>query len=275
MVDLIDSHAHLTDDSLYGSIGAILDRMGEAGVRRVVNICTDSETLKRGIAVAESDPRVVNTAAVTPHDVDSIGNRFFPEVCLAAERGEIVAVGETGLDYHYAHSEPGHQRESFIAHCELAVKCGLPLVIHCREAFGDFFEIIDRHYVNRGGKELILHCFTGTEEEAQELVKRQFFVSLSGIVTFKKSTALQGVAKMIPLDLLLIETDAPYLAPQSRRGKSNEPAFLPEICAYIAQLKGVDVGAVAEATARNAEKLFFSRSLKKLANQCGDHCADE
>ena len=136
----------------------------------------------------------------------------------------------------------------------LALECELPIVIHCRDAFADFFQIIDEEYpVNKKG---VLHCFTGTLEEAKEVVKRDWYLSLSGIVTFKRSEELREVAKIVPLDQLLIETDTPYLAPQSRRGKQNEPSYLPETAKLIADVKGISLEELAKATANNATELF-------------------
>lgn len=250
---MIDSHAHLTSDAVYGEVDALLARAQEAGVTRIVNICTDAVTLERGLLLAQKYSWIKNAAATTPHDVDKEGEAVFPLMEQAAKSGHLVAVGESGLDYYYEHSPKELQQAFFVRYLQLATACRLPIVIHCREAFADLFSLMDTHYA---GKPAILHCFTGTVDEAKEVLKRGMMLSLSGIVTFKKSEALREVAKLVPLDHLLIETDTPYLAPQSHRGKTNEPAFLAETARFIAEVKGVTVQELVQATADNARRIF-------------------
>lgn len=249
----VDSHAHLASDELYHDIEGLIARAKAAGVERIVNICTDKETLARGLVMAEKYPCLMTTASVTPHDVAKIGESDWADMAKAARSGKLAAVGETGLDYHYTHSPIEIQKDFLRRYLRLAKECHLPVVIHCRDAFADFFQILDEEFT--GGKG-VLHCFTGTLDEAKEVVKRGFYLSLSGIVTFKKSLALQEVAAFVPLENLLIETDAPYLAPQSKRGKMNEPAYLPETAAKIAELKQISLEDVACQTAKNALNLF-------------------
>ncbi len=256
MIDnFTDSHAHLTSDGVYPEIDAILERAQSAGVKSIVNICTDIKTLERGLLLERNYPWIHNTASTTPHDVDKEGELFFPVVKREALAGNLVAIGETGLDYYYEHSPRELQKEFFVRYLHLALECQLPVVIHCRDAFDDFFEIIDREYPGPG----VLHCFTGTFEEAQEVVKRGWYLSLSGIVTFKKSEELRKVAEMVPLEQLLIETDTPYLAPQKYRGKPNEPGYLPYVAETVAQVKGLSVEAVAQQTSLNVKNLFKIR----------------
>lgn len=249
----VDSHAHLTSDELFGQMKEILERAGAVGVERIVNICTDAETFEKGLKAAEAYPLICNAAAVTPHDVETIGERDFPLFERAAKEGQLVAVGETGLDYHYAHSPKELQIEHLERYLSLAKECELPVIIHCREAFSDFFSIIDRCYHGYKG---VLHCFTGTLDEARGVIERGFYLSLSGIVTFKKSEALREVASYVPLERLLVETDAPYLAPQSKRGKTNEPAFIVDTVRVIAEAKKISLEEVAHCTAFNAKECF-------------------
>jgi TatD DNase family protein len=207
--------------------------------------------------LADRHPCLFNAASTTPHDVEKEGESVFPIMVEHAKAGKLIAVGETGLDYHYEHSRRDLQQEFLKRYLKLALDCSLPVIIHCREAFEDFFKILDEHYrVDGRYAPGVLHCFTGTLPEAKEVINRGWFLSLSGIVTFKKSTELREVAKMVPLEQLLIETDSPYLAPQSKRGQQNEPSFVPEVAAVIAFVKGISVEEVAEATAYNAKKLF-------------------
>ncbi len=253
----IDSHAHLTSSTVYDQVEEMLQRAQGAGVSGIINICTDPETLERGLILRSNHSNVYNVAATTPHDVEKEGEQDFPLIEKHAKNGSLVAVGETGLDYHYEHSSPELQKHFLRKYLKLALECHLPVVIHCREAFADFFKIIDSDYTIQGKHAPgVLHCFTGTLQEAEEVIQRGWYLSLSGIVTFKKSEELRAVAKRVPLEQLLIETDTPYLAPQSVRGKTNEPSYLPEIAKCIAEVKNLSLEEVARVTKSNAERLF-------------------
>jgi TatD DNase family protein len=249
---MIDSHAHLGDSAFEEEIEALLQRARAQGVRAIINICTDEKTLKKGMALQKNYPWIFSTAATTPHDVAKEGEHFFSIVEQHARSQKLVAIGETGLDYYYEHSPRDLQNHFLQRYLELASACRLPVVIHCREAFEDLFRSFDRFSSLKG----VLHCFTGTLEEAKAGVDRGLFISLSGIVTFKKSDQLREVARQIPLNHLLIETDAPYLAPLPHRGKRNESAFVQEVAATIAQVRGVALEAIIEATFNNSCALF-------------------
>lgn len=252
-----DSHAHLSSPDVYPGVHDMLQRAQDAGVNHIVNICTDVDTLEKGLLLAKQYPWVRNAASTTPHDVEKEGESVFPLMAKHARNGDLVAVGETGLDYHYTHSDRTIQKDFLGRYLHLALECHLPVVIHCREAFVDFFEILDAEYVVDGRHAPgVLHCFTGTIEEAENVWKRGWYLSLSGIVTFKKSEELREVARLAPLDQLLIETDTPYLAPQGHRGKLNEPAFVVETAAQIAAVRGIPLAELAAATTANAKRLF-------------------
>lgn len=252
-MQLIDTHAHLTSKTLLPALGSILARARESHLDRIVNICTDPESLREGLLLAENEPWISNAGATTPHDVEKEGESCFPLFEQAARTGKLVAVGETGLDYHYEHSNRKVQQQFLVRYLHLALACKLPVIFHCRDAFSDLFQIADEE---ARGLSAILHCFTGTEEEAMEAVRRGWMVSFSGIITFKKSEALRRAAALVPLENLLIETDAPYLAPQSRRGETNEPAFIAETAKCLAELKGVSLQEMANLTAQNARRIF-------------------
>lgn len=263
-MEFIDSHAHLTSSDVIDDIAAILQRTKEAGIKNVINICTDKETLERGLELSKKYDWIYNTAATTPHDVEKEGEALFPLMEHHAKSGDLVAVGETGLDYYYEHSPKNLQKFYFVKYLHLALECSLPVVIHCREAFRDFFEILDAEYKIQGQHAPgVLHCFTGTLDEAKQVVERGWYLSLSGIVTFKRSEELRKVAAMVPLDQLLIETDTPYLAPQSKRGKRNEPSYLPEIAAMIAKMKNLPIEEIARATTENTRRFFNLPSLNR------------
>lgn len=244
---MIDSHVHLGDGSFDDDRDQVVCRAKESGLSDIINICTDEETLNKGLMLAEKWPFVHNTAATTPHDVE--GDTFSPLV--EKHINQLVAVGETGLDYYYEHAPRGMQQDFLRRYLRLAKSHDLPVVIHCRDAFDDFFRIYDEINVFA-----VLHCFTGTLEEALQCVERKMMVSFSGIVTFKKSEALREVVQEVPLDQLLIETDSPYLAPQTQRGKRNEPAFVAEVANTIADVKGLDLQEVITVTAANARCFF-------------------
>lgn len=255
----IDSHAHLASEQVWPNVDAVLQNAADSGVEAIVNICTNIETLERGLLLSQSYSWVYNAAATTPHDVEKEGEAVFPVIEAHARAGKLVAIGETGLDYHYYHSQAEIQKHFLRRYLRLALELGLPVVIHCREAFADFFSILDEEYVVAGKHAPgVLHCFTGTMAEAEQVLKRGWYLSLSGIVTFNKSAELREVAKMAPLEQLLIETDTPYLAPQKHRGKTNEPAFVCEVAKVISEVKGIPLETVASATAVNAKKLFLN-----------------
>lgn len=252
-----DSHAHLSASPLFEQIDGILERAQAAGIKSIVNICTDASNLEQGLLLSKKYPWIYNAAAVHPHDAAQSGEKFLSIVSQHALKGDLVAIGETGLDYHYQHSAPEIQQQLLRRHFQLALSCQLPVIIHCRESFADFFKVLDAEYVVNGKHAPgVLHCFTGTLAEAEEVLSRGWYVSLSGVVTFKKSEGLREVAKMVPLDRLLIETDAPYLAPQSRRGKQNEPSYVVETAEAIAAAKGIPVADVARAAYENMHRLF-------------------
>lgn len=254
---LIDSHAHVTSAIVFDQLDAILERALQVGVKAIINICTDLLSLERGLALSQHHPWIYQSAATTPHDVEKEGELVFDRMAACARQGLLQAVGETGLDYYYEHSNRDIQKQFLRRYLHLALECKLPVIIHCREAFADFFEILDAEYqLNGRHAPGVLHCFTGTMAEAEEVIKRGWMLSLSGIVTFKKSVELQEVARHVPLEQLLIETDTPYLSPQKHRGKQNEPAFLVETAQFIASLKQISFDELAKATARNAQLLF-------------------
>lgn len=245
---IIDSHAHLCFKEL--DAPALLERALEAGISKIINICTEPDELLRGIELKKRYPWIYNVGSTTPHDVAKDGEAHFD--FFASHTQDLVAIGETGLDYHYEHSNRALQKAFLRRYLQLAKRAQLPVVIHCRDAFSDFFKILDEEYAGPG----VLHCFTGNMAEAKQVLERGWYLSLSGIVTFKKSFELQEVAKMVPLEQLLIETDTPYLAPTPYRGKPNEPAYIVETAKFIADLKGVSFESVVNQTAENTSCVF-------------------
>lgn len=246
---MIDSHAHLISQD-----SAALQRAFAAGVTSIINIATDEKSYLHGLQLQKetTSPTIYLTASTTPHDVEKEGESFLPIVEKAAAAGELQAIGETGLDYYYEHAPRELQQYYLRKYLQLAKRYNLPVVIHCRDAFQDFFRIYDEE----GAPPAVLHCFTGTIDEAKEGLQRGMYISFSGIVTFKKSEALREAAAIVPLSAMLIETDSPYLAPQKKRGQQNEPAFLYETAECLARLKGVAVADLIRQTADNTRTVF-------------------
>lgn len=250
---LIDSHAHLTHEQFNEDLGTLLKRAQESGVEAIINICTNPQEVEKGLELSKAYPWIYTACSTTPHDVKEEGEKYFATMQKYAEASVLVAIGETGLDYHSYADTKEIQKIFFSRYLELAKHLKLPVIIHCRDAFEDLFTILDREYPNLPA---VLHCFTGTMAEAKQVIERGLYLSLSGIVTFKKSIELQEIAKMIPLEQLLIETDAPYLAPAPHRGKRNEPAYLLETAKSIASLRGQSLDSLAAATTSNARTFF-------------------
>lgn len=248
---MIDSHAHLTSPQILPDVTKVIKRAKEAGVEKIINICTDEASLKAGLKLAKEEDGIYNTAATTPHDVEEEGESFFPLVEEAVN--ELVAIGETGLDYFYEHSPKGLQQEFLSRYLDLATRSSLPVIFHCRDAFADLFSTTDAEYRDRPA---VLHCFTGTIEEARGVLDRGWYVSFSGIITYKKSETLREVAKFVPLDRMFVETDSPYLAPQKWRGKQNEPAYMIATLEKMAELKGISPKEVKKQTAENISSFF-------------------
>lgn len=247
----IDSHAHLTAPTVIDHVEEMLERATQHHIKAIVNICTDIHTLEKGLALHKRHRWIFNAAACTPHDVAKIGDSFFPVVAKFAREGGLIAIGETGLDYHYEHSPKDLQIEHLLRYLDLAEETKLPLIFHCRDAFHDLLRLTKgRHF------SAILHCFTGTLEEAKQCLERGFMISFSGIVTFKNSASLREVAAYVPLSQLLIETDTPYLAPLSKRGKMNEPSYMIETAECIAKLREITTEELGLATSKNAAQFF-------------------
>jgi len=252
---LVDSHAHLDDERFASDIGEVLTRAAEAGVGRVVTVGTGIASCEKAIALAHEKAGQVSAAVgIDPHHAATAEAGALDRLAELARDPRVVAVGETGLEYHYGTSSRESQRRIFEFHIRLALDANLPLVVHCREAFEDCLAILQNH----AGQSLrgVAHCFTGDIGQAEAFLKLGFCVSFGGIVTFPNAKALREVARRVPLEKVLVETDAPYLAPQARRGKRNEPAYVKYVADALAEIRGISVAEVGEATSANAIRLF-------------------
>ncbi len=252
---LIDSHCHLNYDGLVERQAEVLENARERGVAGFLNISTRQREWGDIIAVAEREHDVWASVGVHPHEADAHPDLGSTALVEAANHPRVVAIGECGLDYYYDKSDRSAQRERFQAHVEAARQTGLPLVVHTREAEVDTAEILEEG-VKEGGIKGVLHCFTGSAELARKGLDLGFYVSLSGIVTFKNAADLQAIAQWLPADQMLVETDSPFLAPVPHRGQKCEPAFVADTASFVAQLRGVDVEELADKTTANFFKLF-------------------
>ena len=252
---LIDSHCHLNYEGLAERQAEVLDNARGRGVAGFLNISTRQREWDEIIALAEREPDVWASVGVHPHEADSHPDLGAAALVERANHPRVIAIGECGLDYYYDKSDRTAQRERFEAHIEAARQTGLPLVVHTRDAEDDTAEILTAA-VRGGGVTGVLHCFTGSAELARKGLDLGFYVSLSGIVTFKNAQDLQETAKWLPADQMLVETDAPFLAPVPHRGQKCEPAFVADTAAFVAELRGEEAEQLADTTTANFFKLF-------------------
>ncbi|WP_375402860.1 TatD family hydrolase [uncultured Sphingomonas sp.] len=252
---LADSHCHLNYEGLVDDQPAVLARARARGVTAMLNIATRESEWDAVIATAEREPDVWATVGVHPHEADRHPDVDAAKLIDRARHPRVVGLGETGLDFHYDRSDRGRQRTSFRAHIAAARETGLPIVVHTRDAEDDTAAIL-RDEMGKGWFGGVIHCFTGTSAFADIALELGLSISISGIVTFKNARDLQEVAARIPSDRLLIETDAPFLAPVPHRGKTGEPAFVADTAAFLAKLRGEDEEGLRERTAANFHGLF-------------------
>ena len=252
---LIDSHCHLNYEGLADRQEEVLAAARARGVQGFLNISTRQKEWGEVVGAAERHPDVWASIGVHPHEADAHPDLGAAALVEAAAHPRVIAIGECGLDYYYDKSDRAAQRERFGAHIEAARETGLPLVVHTRDAEDDTADILSRE-VGKGGVAGVLHCFTGSADLARTALDLGFYISLSGIVTFKNAADLQETAKFIPEDRLLVETDAPFLAPVPNRGKVCEPACVADTAACVAGLRGVELDDLARTTTANFFRLF-------------------
>jgi len=252
---LIDSHCHLNYEGLVERQAEVLENARNRGVAGFLNISTRRREWSEIIGLAEREPDVWASVGVHPHEADNHPDLGAAALVEAANHRRVIAIGECGLDYYYDKSDRAAQRERFQAHIDAAHQTGLPLVVHTREAEEDTAEILTSA-VKEGDVTGVLHCFTGSAELARKGLDLGFYISLSGIVTFKNAQDLQETAKWLPADQMLVETDSPFLAPVPHRGQKCEPAFVADTASFVAGLRGEDPEQLAETTTANFFKLF-------------------
>lgn len=251
----VDSHCHLNYQGLVEDQAGVLARARAAGVSAMLNISTRSAEWDQVLKVAEEQPDVWASVGIHPHDADTHAEVETDTLVARAAHPRVVGIGETGLDFYYDRSDRDRQRTSFRNHIAAARETGLPLIVHTREAEADTAAILTEE-MGKGRFTGVIHCFTASADFAAKALDLGFYISISGIVTFKNARDLQETARKLPLDRLLIETDSPFLAPVPHRGKPCEPAYVADTARFLAQLRGEALEELAAATTANFRALF-------------------
>ena len=250
-----DSHCHLDYQGVVEDQPAILARARARGVTAMLNIATRESEWDAVLAVAEANADVWASVGIHPHDADSHPDVDTAKLVERAAHPRVIGIGETGLDYYYDKSDRGRQRDSFRRHIHAAQQSGLPIIVHTREAEADTLALLGEE-MGRAPYAGVIHCFTASDDFARGALELGLYISISGIVTFRNAADLQATARWLPQERLLVETDAPFLAPVPHRGKPGEPAFVADTLAFLAELRGEDRGALAAATSENFYRLF-------------------
>jgi len=256
MTTVVDTHCHLADAKFRTDVEAVIERAAAAGVRQLISVGAIGpiENDRLTVEIAERHENIFAAVGVHPHDAKDCSADRIDQLRALAGSKKVVAIGESGLDFHYMHSPREMQEASLRALLLLANELDLPIVIHCRDAEDRMIEIVREVGIPpRGG---VIHCFTGNADAAREFLTIGFCISFSGIVTFKKSAPIREAATIVPEDRVMVETDAPYLAPEPYRGKRNEPAFVQRTLELVANLRGVDAATLGTRVIANATRLF-------------------
>ena len=252
---MIDSHCHLDHEPLKSDLSNIIKRSKDEGIEKLLTISTSVESFQKIKKIINEDEIIFGTIGIHPHETDN--NEISTDYIVKnfEENPKIIGIGETGLDFYYNNSDKEKQIKSFKKHIEASIKTNSPLIVHSRNAEDETFEILNKY---QGEKlKVLMHCFTGSKNFAEKLLKLNAFFSASGIITFKNSIDLQETFKILPLEKILIETDSPYLAPVPNRGKKNEPSFLSYTAQKLADIKDVSKKEITKITTKNFNNLFF------------------
>ena len=252
---MIDSHCHLDHEPLKSDLSNIIKRSKDVGIEKLLTISTSIESFQKIKKIINEDEIIFGTIGIHPHETDN--NEISTDYIVKnfEENPKIIGIGETGLDFYYNNSDKEKQIKSFKKHIEASIKTNSPLIVHSRNAEDETFEILNKY---QGEKlKILMHCFTGSKNFAEKLLKLDAFFSASGIITFKNSIDLQETFKILPFEKILIETDSPYLAPVPNRGKKNEPSFLSYTAQKLADIKDVSKKEITKITTKNFNNLFF------------------
>ena len=253
---MIDSHCHLDHEPLYSNLDEVINRSKNEGLDKLLTICTSLDGYKNIIDIIEKYPIIYGTFGIHPHqtEIHKVDKQVIINNTLLHKK--IIGIGETGLDFYYNNSNKESQIKSFNNHIDAAIELNIPLIVHSRNAEAETFDILKKKYSNK--LKILMHCFTGSNKFAEQLILLNSYFSASGIITFNNSVDLQNVFKKIPLDKLLIETDSPFLAPVPMRGKKNEPSYIKYTLEKLASLKNIDKIKLDKITTNNFNKLFFN-----------------
>ena len=253
---MIDSHCHLDHEPLKSDLSNIIKRSKDVGIEKLLTISTSVESFQKIKNIINEDEIIFGTIGIHPHETDNNEISIDYIVKNFEENPKIIGIGETGLDFYYNNSDKEKQIKSFKKHIEASIKTNSPVIVHSRNAEDETFEILNKY---QGEKlKILMHCFTGSKNFAEKLLKLNAFFSASGIITFKNSIDLQETFKILPLEKILIETDSPYLAPVPNRGKKNEPSFLSYTAQKLADIKDVSKKEITKITTKNFNNLFFN-----------------
>tara|TARA_Y100000590_G_scaffold350048_1_gene401772 strand:+ start:455 stop:1219 length:765 start_codon:yes stop_codon:yes gene_type:complete len=251
---MIDSHCHLDHEPMYSDLENVLLRSKKNGLEKILSICTTKDSFKKIIKIVQFDEIIYGTFGIHPHETDSNSVSKDEIIKNVISNKKIIAIGESGLDFYYNHSSKNQQISSFKKHIEAAIDLQIPIIVHSRNAEKETYEILE---IFKDLKpKILMHCFTGSLEFANKLLKLNSFFSASGIITFKNSIELQNVFKNIPNDKILIETDSPYLSPVPLRGKKNEPSFIKYTLEKLAEIKNTKFDELEKITNKNFNNLF-------------------
>lgn len=254
-MELVDTHCHLTFDQLAEDIEAVLARSVYAGVSRWLTVGTDPQQNQKAVGLTEKYKNMYAAVGIHPHEARDVTDETLTELKELAQNEKVVAIGETGLDFHYNFSSETDQKESFTSQLTIAKELNLPVIIHCREAFDETIEILDRHA--SGLKGAVFHCYSGSDEQAKIVLDRGFYISFTGVVTFKNAEVIRRAAKIVPVDKLMLETDCPYMSPEPmRKQKINEPALMIHTARFLAELKQMDFTVFANEVTGTSRSFF-------------------
>lgn len=254
-MDLIDTHCHLTFDDLARDIDGVIARSRAVGVTEWITVGTDPQENRKAIEFAERFENMYAAVGIHPHDAKTATAQMLAELKKIAQHKKVVAIGETGLDYHYDFSPRQQQKEVFAEHLKLAGELSLPVIIHCREAFDETIGILEEHRSTL--EKVVFHCYSGSPEQAKVVLDKGFYISFTGVVTFKNARIKQEAARIVPVDRLMLETDSPYMSPEPmRKQKVNEPALMIHTATFLAELKQMDLEDFAQAVTTTSKAFF-------------------
>ncbi len=255
-MELIDTHCHLTFEQLEGDIEAVLQRSRAAGVTAWITVGTDNTENQKALELAEKFDGLYVAVGIHPHEANKVTDDDIKQLKQFAQNKKVVAIGETGLDFHYDFSSPAEQTRLFAAHLQIAAETNLPVIIHSRESFDDTLDVLDKH--GTGVSKIVFHCFGYTAKEAKIILEKGFYISFTGQVTFKNAQETREAAEIVPSEKLMIETDCPYMSPEPmRKQKINEPALLIHTAKFLAELKNIGLENFIQ-TVTGTSRIFFN-----------------